>query len=146
MGGQVGPASVERQLPPSATERRDSAVAVLKIEKPLHARCGGPALALAGRAEPAEGQQRSGRVVAVGHGPGQIGPGPAAGIGLRVGVRLPILQIQEPLAQRGAIFAIELGQRRIGLGQGIDRERRDPDREVRVDRPASVLSGRIDEE
>ena len=85
-----------------------------------------------------EGEQRPGGIVCVRHTAGEVGPGPAARVGVRVDVPLAVLLVEKPTAQGGAIGrpeeAVPIGPAR----QRVDAERGDPRGQVRVDGPASV--------
>ena len=76
-------------------------------------------------------QHRSRRVVAIGDSAGEVGPGPAAGGGVGVGMHDSVLLAEQPGSQAGA------GVERHVVPQGVDRQRRHPRRQVRVDRPGT---------
>jgi len=138
MGREVGCAAVEGQLAPAPTEGRDPAVAVLQTEQPTHPQLRGLAGARVDLPQAAKRQERSGGVVGVGHAARQVGPGPAARRRSRVGVYLPELLLQKPLPETPALLRVEHSQLAIGCRQSLDRERRQPGRQIDVDRPAPV--------
>ena len=141
---EVGTTLVERERPPSSTERRDTPVGVLQIDQPSHA-CGGggpdvgvfASIAILGATEGRQRQERAARVIAVRDAPAQIGPGPAAGSRLRIRMHDGVLLVQQPAGQIRSLLPRErLGAKRV------DGQRGQPGGQIRVDGPAAILADR----
>src|SRR5690348_8124744 len=100
MRSQIRSTEVERERAPPAAERRPATVAVLQIQqpaRPVEDRAGQFVAGPGSRLE--QGEYRSGRIVSIRHATGQVSPGPASGVGIRVRMNLPVLLSAEPVAQ-----------------------------------------------
>src|SRR5437868_12665592 len=105
MGGEVGAAAIEGEIGPAATESGDAAVAVLQIKEPANAGLGGGFAAQIIVSEMMQGEQRAGGVVGIGDAAAQVGPGPATGGGVGVGMLDAMLLIEKPIEQfRAFVF------------------------------------------
>ena len=139
------------RVPPTAAESGKSTVAILQTVQPTGGTLeritapGRDALVRTGTVPRYwlkfhQRQHRPRRVVRVGDAAGQVGPGPAAGIGVRVGVHCLVLLVQQPLANCGAIVFRQI------VTQRVDGQRRDPRRQICVDRPTPVSADGVDDE
>src|SRR5688572_22464501 len=100
MCGDVGTAPIEWQLPPAATKRGNTAVAVLQIEEPLHTglRCATDALVLAAKVLQRDKSPRC--IIGIRHPSRQIRPRPSARRRSRVRKDCFVLLIEQPLTNR----------------------------------------------
>ena len=126
--------------PPSRFCNLSSHSVACRTAQPIRARrCDRPR----DRAPDVQREQCPGRIVRIGNGAAQIAPAESAGIGAGEGMSLLVLASQKPIEtirrqQFRNIFAA--GR------EGIDRKRRDPRRQIRIDRPTAVGAHGIDEE
>ena len=149
MGGEVGTAAVEGEVGPAAAKGGNAAVAVLEVEEPGHAGNDGVAhawvrIGRGWRGEVSQREERAGGVVGVGDATGEIGPRPAAGRGVGVGVDGAVLLVKEPVAEIGEGGGGEMF--RGVVIEGVDGEGGDPGGEVGVDGPTAVGAERGKEE
>src|ERR1700692_1548261 len=86
VGGQIRTAAIEWEMTPASQKRRDSAVAILPIEKPADTLARRFPCLIVHIAEVSQRDQRSGRVVGVRDSTGQIRPRPASGCSVRIRV------------------------------------------------------------
>ena len=133
MRGEIGRTAIKRQRAPASTKSRDTTVAVLQTEQPVHSGAACGLRDFIHRAEACEREQRAGRVIRIGHTTGQIRPRPAAGRGVRVGMLRAPLLAKQPLAQSEPLL-----RRKRARRERFDGERCRPRREVRINRPAPV--------
>ena len=139
MRGDLGRALVEWECPPASTERRDASVPVLQIHEPACTTGRGLACSRIVDGEMRQRQQRAGGVVGVRHPAAQGGPCPRPWS--RVGERVFSIRLlrEQPVPHRRLLSHRECA----GRTERADRERRDPRRQVGVDRPAAILAHRL---
>ena len=137
---QIARTAIERQQSPSATKGRPTSVPILQSQQPANRCRDGVSDShgrLTGPSQGQQGQDRPRRVVGVRHAPGQIGPSPASGRRICVGMRLSPLLVQQPLLQGRSEVRWQFGPQRI------DRQGGDPGRQVRIDRPTAIGPHRL---
>src|SRR5258706_14360496 len=87
---------MKRRRSQAATERRDAAIAILQVEQPGDASIGRFARAFVNCSEIPQCQQCSRSIIGIRNAARQVGPGPATGWRVCVGMALAVLLIEEP--------------------------------------------------
>lgn len=150
VGGQVGSAAIKGEVAPTTAEGGPTAVPVLQACKPSHTgrndlirrRHMWPMSRMSFR-QMGECEQRPGSVVGVGNASREMRPPPCSRFRAGIGVTCLSLLGDQPFVKFRFSFERIEGAGRV---QRVDRESCDPDREVAVDRPATIRSDGVHQE